>query len=358
MQARDGRDREGDRRHRKKLGDPEFRRRLEENKLRVKGAGVDLKSAEQDSKEVAMKAREAAKAKRVSKGKGLFDDSAVDDMSRQVASQPLLPQKATGMWNLDGKTNSEMGGDLSKERLASELEARGIAVKRQGQHTKHAGAVHPSEKVAALKHKLRESNNGSAIVPKLTDEDGVLKSSKVYNWRQGLPWETEVGDAAMSPPPARPQRPQRRRMETGEASTTQRRQTTRSPVTVKASTRMLPSARARPRARLPAALPKAASARVRPRARPHAPLPAAVPPPPPPPPLAYARPRARLCARQRARAPRQPPSRARGGASRLGRPRKLPRRLLPLLRRGLRRSSQSSQATTPSSRAELSCGSE
>ena len=75
-------------------------------------------------------------------------------------------------------------------------------MKRQGQHTKHAGAVHPSEKVAALKHKLRESNNGSAIVPKLTDEDGVLKSSKVYNWRQGLPWETEVGDAAMSPPPA------------------------------------------------------------------------------------------------------------------------------------------------------------
>ena len=141
MQARDGRDREGDRRHSEKLGDPEFRRRLEENKLRVKGAGVDLKSAEQDSKEVAMKAREAAKAKRVSKGKGLFDDSAVDDMSRQAASQPLLPQKATGMWNLDGKTNSEMGGHLSKERLASELEARGIAVKRQGQHTKHGGDI-------------------------------------------------------------------------------------------------------------------------------------------------------------------------------------------------------------------------
>ena len=43
---------------------------------------------------------------------------------------PVVPQSATGYWNLDGKNKTEVGGDLTIAVLALECEARGIAVAR------------------------------------------------------------------------------------------------------------------------------------------------------------------------------------------------------------------------------------
>ena len=55
-----------------------------------------------------------------------------------------------GMWNLDGKTDVDKGGQLTKAVAALECEARGLTVKRWADGTKNAGEVHSDVKLQEL----------------------------------------------------------------------------------------------------------------------------------------------------------------------------------------------------------------
>ena len=103
-----------------------------------------------------------------------------------MASVPMshlpVPQAATGMWNLDGKTDVDKGGQLTKIVAALECEARGLTVKRWADGTKNAGEVHSDVKLQGLIKNLETWNKGSALLKKMTDEDGNLKTGKEFSW--------------------------------------------------------------------------------------------------------------------------------------------------------------------------------
>ena len=135
---------------------------------------------------------------------GNFDEAAVLAVARAPGSQVLLPMKASGKWNMDGAGSNEIGGELTKEVCARELEARGVAVKRNNPGTKHAGEVHASETLVILKKRLKD-HCGTHLVIKLTDDDGDLKSAR-RGWSERLPTGArpaviDMTDLTLSPPP-------------------------------------------------------------------------------------------------------------------------------------------------------------
>ena len=116
-------------------------------------------------------------------------------------SQPPVPQAATGNWNLNGKTEAERGDQLNESSGGSRVRARGLTVKRWADRTKNAGEVHSDEKAQGLINRLKEWTSGVSKLPKMTTEDGELKTGKEYAWSVSRPAAAvDAGAASLSPP--------------------------------------------------------------------------------------------------------------------------------------------------------------
>jgi hypothetical protein len=178
----------------------EFRARVEDSKKAAKVAGADLPTMEAAvRKQTATQEKEALAARKGNARMATFGGSALEVLAKAPKSQPPVPQAATGYWNLDGATDVEKGGQLTKAVVALECEARGLPVKRWPAGTKNAGEVHGDEKVAGLIERLKVSNGGSARLKKATDEDGELKTSSQLEWN-AAPSSASPG---LSPPAMR-----------------------------------------------------------------------------------------------------------------------------------------------------------
>ena len=178
-----------------RLRDPSFRARVEENKEAAKAAGANLPAMRWQSGSTGGDKRE--------RGAGCVGSESAHGGVAPAAlaaapnSQPLVPQAATGYWNLDGATDVKKDGQLLTKAVAAlECETRGIYVKRFWALTKHPGEVHPDEKLAGLVARLKADNNGSALLKKMTDEDGELKTGLQLAWN-GAPGGAS---SCLSPP--------------------------------------------------------------------------------------------------------------------------------------------------------------
>jgi hypothetical protein len=109
-------------------------------------------------KQTATKEKESMAARKKNVRMATFGGSALQALAKAPKSQPPVPQAAMGYWNLDGATDIEKGGQLTKAVVALECEARGLPVKRWAAGTKNAGEVHGDEKVAGLIERLKVSN--------------------------------------------------------------------------------------------------------------------------------------------------------------------------------------------------------
>jgi hypothetical protein len=166
-----------------KLKDPGYLQRVKEHAARTVRLGVDMVTMEKDTQKlVVQKEKDAVAAREVNPRTATFDDEAAQELARAPKSQTLVPQAATGCWNLDGKTEKEICGNLSKAVAARECEAHGLPVKWWRVGTKNAGEVHSDERLAGMIEQLKVWNGGNPLLDKLTDEDGELKSGKEYAW--------------------------------------------------------------------------------------------------------------------------------------------------------------------------------
>jgi hypothetical protein len=89
----------------------------------------------------------------------VFDDIARGQLA--ACSRPEVPQTASAMLNLDGNGKA-FGAPKTKETVAQELEARGIAVKRAKKNPQA-----PSENMGDMIEKLKEHEGGKTVVKRL-----------------------------------------------------------------------------------------------------------------------------------------------------------------------------------------------
>ena len=158
------------------MRDPAYRRRVRETKEAAEAAGVDLHAMEAAARaSQTTKGKEAVAARSANARCQTFGESALAALALVPRSQPQVPQAATGDWNLDGKMDVEKGGQLAKVVAALECEAWGLTVKRWADGTKNAGEVHSDVKLQELIKNLKTWNKGSALLKKMTDEDGSLE---------------------------------------------------------------------------------------------------------------------------------------------------------------------------------------
>jgi hypothetical protein len=183
-----------------RLRDPAYRRRVRNTKEAAEAGGADLHAMEAAARASATaKEKEAVAAWAANARCQTFGESARAALASVPMSQPPVPQAATGMWNLDGKTDVDKGGQLTKAVAALECEARGLTVKRWADGTKNAGEVHSDVKLQELIKNLKTWNKGSALLKKLTDEDGNLKTGKEFAWNVPSP---RASSSSLLPPMA------------------------------------------------------------------------------------------------------------------------------------------------------------
>ena len=65
-------------------------------------------------KQTATKEKESMAARKENARMATFGGSALEALAKTPKSQPPVPQAATGYWNLDGATDVEKGGQLTK----------------------------------------------------------------------------------------------------------------------------------------------------------------------------------------------------------------------------------------------------
>jgi len=166
----------------------------------AEAGGADLHAMEAAARASATaKEKEAVAAWAANARCQTFGESARAALASVPMSQPPVPQAATGMWNLDGKTDVDKGGQLTKAVAALECEARGLTVKRWADGTKNAGEVHSDVKLQELIKNLKTWNKGSALLKKMTDEDGNLKTGKEFAWNVPSP---RASSSSLLPPMA------------------------------------------------------------------------------------------------------------------------------------------------------------
>jgi hypothetical protein len=156
--------------------DPEFKKQLRARVKETKAARLDLATQEKDQRVAAgVEVEKQVQQREKNQKKKMYDGAAVAD--KCAASTPEVPMAATGFIDVQAKTKTSPGADLTKEYLALELQRAGRPLTEK-ERSKTGGIKMKKDELIELLVRIK----GGSVFPRMADPEGGLGSA---DWKGG-----------------------------------------------------------------------------------------------------------------------------------------------------------------------------